>query len=130
MCHNYVAFLETGLNHLKDRVLPTLNLPVKSHDSQKSTERRHLYVVKDIPEKQRGPLYRNITDFLRRLKNLNLSSWNIEVIGQKASFKQMEDPYATPKYEIVLAEDLSYTCVVFGWPLPNDNERYKNVTDH
>ena len=121
MCHNYVAFLKTGLKRLKDGVVPTLNLPVKSHDSQKSTERRHLYVVKDIAEKQREPLYRNISDFLRRLKNLNLSSWNIEVIGEKVSFKQMEDPYATPKYEIVLTEDLNYTCVVFGWPLPNDN---------
>ena len=37
----------------------------------------------------------------------------------------MEDPYATPKYEIVLTEDLNYTCVVFGWPLPNDNKLYK-----
>jgi len=83
MCHNYVAFLETDLKRLKDGVVPTLNLPVKSHDSQKSTERRHLYVVKDIAEKQRGPLYRNISDFLQRLKNLNLSSWNIEVIGEK-----------------------------------------------
>eukprot|EP00794_Sanderia_malayensis_P012424 gene12424-13709_t len=77
----------TGMKKLKDDVVPTLNLPIKSHDVKKSTKRRHINIVKDrIEAPKEKAIYKNMDDFLKRTKNLKLSIWDVKIIDN-ASYK-------------------------------------------
>ena len=127
----YIFYLETGRKTLKLEAIPTQNLPIKSHDSIKPPERRHINIVKDMvvesTENIKKPAYKDWTEFCNRVQKLKLHQWNIKFNDDSsAHFQHREKPYLVPKFEVIINDSLEFTCVVFGWSLPNVSCIYKH----
>ena len=119
-------------------VIPTLNLPVKSHQAARSTERRHINLVKDVATKEdeiKKPEYKNFQEFSKRVEKLKLHQWNINFLDETVIFKHTQKPFVSSKLEVIVDKSLNFTCIVYGWSLPNNSELYnrhsrslKNIT--
>ncbi|XP_047137374.1 uncharacterized protein LOC124813866 [Hydra vulgaris] len=123
-----IEFTKTGRKTLRLGVVPTLNLPVKSHPTTKPTERRHLNIVKDrttINKNAYKPVYNTFEEFKMRIQKLKLNEWEISIFDETVLFKHMENPFLLSKFEVFVDTSLDYSCIVFGWSLPVCTELYK-----
>ena len=55
---------------------------------------------------------------------LKLKGWTLTLNDTVISLKQVEKPFIVPKYELFIKEDLKFSCVVYGWLLPENHELY------
>lgn len=108
--------------------MPSTNLPKKSHE-RKQPIQRHITVVKDIDSKiVRTNVYKNIDEFCKRIQKLKLNKWvikNNQELNQ-VNFKFLDEHYLLSKYEIIVDEALEFSCLCYGWSLPNDHSIYQN----
>ena len=110
---------------MKLGVLPTKNLPVKSHATPFQEERRPLTIVKDNPAVQKS-IYKNINDLYSSLKLKSLKEWTIEKRDTGVIvFSKYDGKHIIPKYQILISDQLEYKCSVFGQLLPKDHEIFK-----
>lgn len=105
-------------------VVPTKNLPEKSHESYKHPERRHLDIVKNIPQVVK-PAYKSFKELCNRTKMLKLNNWKVDATEISLCLKFFTSPYLVPKYQVIIDENLQFTCAIFGWVLPEDHAVYK-----
>lgn len=107
-------------------VLPTLNMPQKSHQSEKPAPRRPLSIVKDRPiEKRNKAFYDNFADVCKRVRPLKtLSEWTVQEQKDRLLLKKMRNALLLPELEIIIDDSLGYTISIFGWLLPEDHELY------
>ena len=121
LCNSHILFcLETGKLVMKPGALPTLELPVKSHDTPKP-ERRE--IIRHIPEEpvvddQPHVIYKSYDEFCARLQKLKLGKWALSV-SDKCVLSQSSPVFRVPKFDIVINQSLDYVCYVFGWRLLN-----------
>ena len=123
--------LETGKKTLKLGALPTDNLPKKSVETTKPSERRQLSYHERNPTQttndQPKLVYRNLDDFIKKLSRTATiqNNWNVKSTSYKCSMKYFCKPYSIPKYEIVIDDSLGFTIAVFGWLLSDQHFIYK-----
>ena len=98
--------------------MPSINLPEKSHEKQPNMERRHINIVKDIVKPQNTTIYKSFKELYNRVKRIRLQSWVKDECERWLKLSLLESPYRIPKLEILFQKDISYTCAVFGWLLP------------
>ena len=107
-------------------VLPTVNLPIKSHETIKSPERTHPDTVKYVAVKEsKKPMYKTFADFCNRAQKLKLSNWTVDFTDTNSSFKLFSSPYAIPNIHVIVDSSLQFNCAVYGWILPDDHKLYK-----
>nr|XP_047140696.1 uncharacterized protein LOC124815893 [Hydra vulgaris] len=73
ICENHVLaedieLTKTGRKSLRLEALPTVNLPIKSHEKEKKAPRRHISIVKDIVPQKRIK-YLNLTDLQKKTQS-------------------------------------------------------------
>ena len=61
---------------------------------------------------------------VKKLRPLKLEGWTLTLNDTVISLKQVEKPFIVPKYELFIKEDLKFSCVVYGWLLPENHELY------
>ena len=127
---NKVCFsLESGRKTIRLGALPSSNLPKKSHETRKTPERRHINIVQEreaTPTKELArTTYFNFVDFYSRIRELKLNDWKLEFNDSQVTFKKFTTPYITPNFEVIVDESLEFTCLIFGWLLPDEHEIYK-----
>ena len=119
-------YLETGKKTLKLGALPTVNLPQRSCESTlKSPERRHINIVQErSTDDKTVVVYKHFADFVKKVNKMK-HKWEIKVTDTTVTLKHFLKPYIVPEYEVIVDDSLAFTCVVFGWIVPDDNEIYK-----
>ncbi|XP_012566352.2 uncharacterized protein LOC105850424 [Hydra vulgaris] len=129
ICENHflaedIELTKTGRKSLRLEALPTVNLPIKSHEKEKKVPRRHISIVKDIvPQKLIN--YSNLIDLQKKTQKLKLSGWEMTCNENNIKFKKLLPLYLLPKYEVVVDDSLAFTIIVFGWLLPDTHLIYK-----
>ena len=127
----FFIIIETGRKTLKLGVLPSINLPAKSHETPKTEARRHLNIVGNYVEvSENKPSYRSWQELCSRTGKLKLLEWSFGVDNEQenAHLKYFVSPFTVPKYEIIVNNSLEYTVVVFGWRLPDDSDTVRCQT--
>ena len=61
---------------------------------------------------------------MEKLRPLKLKGWILTLNDTVISLKEVEKPFIVPKYELFIKEDLKFSCVVYGWLLPENHELY------
>eukprot|EP00794_Sanderia_malayensis_P002057 gene2057-2334_t len=124
-----IELTETGRKSLDFGALPKLNLPVKSLEHAKITERRHLNILKDniVHLQEEVKTYKNFSEFAACVGKLKFSAngWVITNSSSNISFKYFERPYIVPDLEVIVDESLGYTCASYGFLLLDDHTLYK-----
>ena len=121
---------------MKEGVLPTKNLPVKSilKDQQQTErptnaiEKRETHFQQQTLQEQlepSSPIYKNFDNFLARSKQLKLNLWSIiEHSKCTVEIQRREEQILLPYMQIFVCEDLSFVLRCFGWIVPEDNKIY------
>ena len=126
---------------MKDGVIPTLNLPIKSFTKPQvsrltsSIEKRGL--ISDLsPVLDDKFCYQSFTEFQSRLLKLKLPNlWKIKSEDTLIIVSQSMPEFIIPKFEIYIEPLLQFTLRIYGWMLTNNHEIYskhnrsfKNIT--
>ena len=126
---NDIEFTKKGKKTLRLQALPTINLPVKSHETP-VVERRHINIVtefKDVDMEQQL-CYNNFPELIKRVENLKLQHWSVVRTDDKISFKYYVQPYMIPYLDVTVSENLEFRIIVFAWLLPYTHEIYKRYS--
>ena len=112
---------------MKLGALPTVNLPQRSCESTlRSPERRHINIVQERSSDHKPVIiYKHFVDFVKKVQKMKLHEWEIKFTDTKVTLKHFLKHYIVPKYEVIIDDSLAFTCVVFGWIVPEDNDIYK-----
>ena len=87
------------IEKLRLGVVPTVNLPIKSHKVKTLAERRHIDIVQNsVASDQQAPLYKNINELVKRVKKLKLLELGVYQLEEKVYCKKMVAEYSIPKY--------------------------------
>ena len=106
---------------------PTINLPIKSHETEIPAERRNLNKVEGIaPSSKQTEAYKDIPHFEKSISNLKLYGWKVTNINNNYHFKSFTSPYTIPHYEVIVNANLEFIILVYGWSLPHDSFLYKD----
>lgn len=125
---NNFSCLETGQKTLRLGAIPSENLPKKSHETRKKPERTVFKRIVNENQENTNKLkdcYRNFEDFQMKIESLKLDGWVYTVVDGSVHFKRNDPLYIIPKYEVIVDETLRFTCVCFGWVLPENSIVYK-----
>lgn len=107
--------------------LPTLNMPSRSHESNKTAARPCRTVVKDLAPKAPKSCYKTFEEFCCRVDDLKtLSSWECRTMPDRFVIKKMSKAFLIPEKEIIVDDSLGFTVKVFGCFLPQDHPIYLN----
>ena len=66
-------------------------------------------------------MYKSLKELCNRVKRIRLQSWVKEERERWSKLSLLESPYRIPKLKFLLQKDVSYTCAVFGWLLPESH---------
>ena len=115
----------SGKKKLDINVMPTLNLPVKSHETEKALE-RPILIREHLPatSETKKACYLNINEFNKRCQNLKIA-WNFRINDTTTYLELNVSPFLIPKYCVKVDDSLDFTITVFNWPLPDDHIIYK-----
>ena len=111
--------LETGKKVIKLNALPTINLPLKSHETIQSECRVTVKCVQNETFNDTSmPVYANFQELSCRIEKLKLNGWTISKSDSSIilTFKIAE--IRIPKLEIFINKSLELTYFVFGWRVP------------
>ena len=134
ICH--LLFTDSHCVKLKDNVLPSLNLPIKSHSSQSIkitprssasiSKREQLSLEQDhVIQEAPKSCYASYYDFVQRVAKLKLSTgWTVmdKTSFFEAKFLEPEGRFTAPKYEIFVNKKLEITLRCYGWAIPENSE--------
>ena len=71
-CSFYIyiySLSDNGKRQVKLGAVPTINLPIKSQEREKTAEKRHINIVKDtVPNSKHKDAYKNIDHFAKCFK--------------------------------------------------------------
>jgi len=120
---------------VKFRRIPTLNMPKKHHEVKKDP--RPPPKARCIPSVINVSCYSSLDNSKARLPELKcLQNWNIVITPNKFILQKPSHQNLTlPELEIVIAEDLTFIVIVFGWKIPLlhfvynlSQHSFKNIT--
>ena len=116
-------FTLTGKKKIKLYVTPTLNLPVKLHETAPLPERNPPRHREPLPQRSDTPLYKDQDDFVKRLGKLKISPWTVYI-------ELLAATHILPKIQIRVNEVLDISIFVYNWSLPKEIMKSNNVTPH
>ena len=68
--------------------------------------------------------YKSFDDVVKRPLKLKLKGWTLTLNDTVISLKQVEKPFIVPKYELLIKEDLKFSCAVYRWLPPENHKLY------
>lgn len=105
--------------------IPVLNMPRKSHETNKPPARVGRSVVQDAAVKQSTSCYKTFSEFCERAKNLKtIRQWEMKSLPDRMVFKKVTQPFLLPEIEIIVDDSLGFTIKVFGSYLVEDHQLY------
>lgn len=128
--HNTKATLNPG-------VLPTLNLPTKSHPSSSTItkprdsastiiNKRELFLYASTTQTS-SSYYKSFDDFKNRVSSLKLNSWVVSSPSTSCmSFFHHDQTHSVPKFEIYVDQHLDFVVRALLWSVPVKHEIYEN----
>ena len=125
-----IFYLGKGVKVLRLQALPTQNLPQKSHEVAAKPERRHLQIVKEIPQpnsntKRTKNVYISLRDMENKISKQKMSGFQLQSTERKIILRKMMSPYTIPYFEIIIDESLEFTCYILGWKVPDVHTLYR-----
>ena len=133
-----IEYTPTGKKTVKLCALPTQNLPKPYRATSKGPPRRVLLrAVNEVDLPTYSPPLSSSTNFIAGYKDLKdmrtaisiMNSTDIslqEIDLETLTLKIYEKPYIVPKVEVVIDTTLDFTCLVFGFKVPDDHDIYKH----
>ena len=121
-------FTPTGKKKVKLYVMPTLNLPVKSHETAPPPERNPPRHREPLPQKSDTLCYKDRDDLVKRLGKLKISPWTFRLRENGVYIELLEATHILPKIQIRVNEVLDISIFVYNWSLPKDHEIYQHHT--
>ena len=111
---------------VKFGVLPTENMPKKSHETPKPPSRPHREIVKDGPTTVKiRRYYKGLEDVCKRIKCLkSICEWTVEQRSDRVVLQKMKECFQLPEFDLIIDDILGYIITVYGWFLPEDHELY------
>ena len=122
-------FTPTGKKKLKLYVMPTLNLPVKSHETQQPPERKPPTPRAPVTPKTKPSCYNDFDDFSKRLTKLKIHPWTFRLRETTMYIEHYEHSHILPRIQIRVKESLEFTIFIYNWPLPIHHDFYKNCAN-
>ena len=120
----YLFSVSSRAKCIKPHAVPSLNLPRKSHPPSSVKARRPIKKVSSI--KKDSTCYSSLTDVYKKLFFVKyFSDWTMEYGQERLVLSYFTPPDATPKYQLVIDESLSYCLTIYGWRLPDDHLIYR-----
>ena len=110
---------------MKPGSLPTLNMPLKSHNKETKTRRKITKVFSHEENKPKKTyVYESFLELTNRIQSLKISSWFIKYDTDRIVLKMYEDKGIVPKYQVCIDDSLGYSISVYNWILPDDYPLY------
>ena len=104
---------------LKPGSLPTLNMPLKSHNKETKTRRKITKVFSHEENKPKKTyVYESFLELTNQIQSLKISSWSIKYDTDRIVLKMYQDKGIVPKYEVCIDDSLGYSIAVYNWILP------------
>ncbi|XP_065068883.1 uncharacterized protein LOC135694124 [Rhopilema esculentum] len=113
----------TSRKTLKPGSIPTLQMPIKSHTTEK-VPRRELKRINLESTSKKCFVYDSFKSLLARVKGLKLEGWNLECKEDRVILQKQEPDCFIPKFELCVDDSLGYYIQVYGWLLPEDHPLY------
>ena len=121
----FLISVDSGRKGLRHGVLPSLNMPQKSFETDRK-ERRHLDLKTVTVEEEPQVCYKSFNELCKRVKAQKCDGlWKTEVTDETVHLKKCVAPYVLPMYEVVIDISLGFSVAIFGWLLPNNHDIYK-----
>ena len=123
---------------LNPGVLPTLNLPIKSHPSTSSSSAstvrasaQQIQKKKDcLPLEPSQPVnvtcYKSYDEFKVKTNKLKLPGWQMTDHSNFMTFFHYDSVHSVPKFEIYVDEQLNFRARCYLWSLPATHDVYTN----
>ena len=108
-------------------MIPTLNLPIKSHTSQQSGD----FPSRDDEAKPTSPsvckpYFKNFGDFIKHVDSLKLSNWTrlTQEDNSCVTLSMFDGIHHLPKYQVIVDSSLGFSVSVYSWFLPDNHPIY------
>ena len=105
--------------------VPTINLPVKSHETPKPPERRetvrHIAEPPPNDDQPPQPIYKTFQELCASAGKLKLQRWCLTQTQQRLILTLSEPPLCVPKFELYIDEGLHLKCAVCKWNVPAES---------
>ena len=100
---------------VKSGVLPTENMPKKSHETPKPPSRPHREIVKDGPTTVNiRRYYKGLEDVWKRIKCLkSICEWTVEQRSDRVVLRKMKECFQLPEFDLIIDDSLGYTITVY-----------------
>lgn len=112
--------------------MPTLTLPVKSHETSKPVERReivrHVPDIADVVDDQPQIIYQNFEELCTRVQKLKLKDGQVLIKNNSVKLTQNTQVYYVPKLELLIDNHLDYTVFIYVWCISTSSESLKDLT--
>jgi hypothetical protein len=118
--------------------LPLLNMPKRSHETEKPPSRPARSVVEAFTDMPPRKHYKNFSELCKRVAALkSLSGWNLKISEDRVILKRIKDSFLLPEVEIIIDDSLGFTIKMYGCYVPENHLLYtkylrsiRNITVH
>ena len=124
---------KTGIKTPRLQALPTMNLPLKSHEDTKVERKLPAFRIvttteTDDVEGKEVLVYKDLDELHKRVQKCNwiTEKWYTTYENNAVKITFNIEPHIVPYLEVVIDEKLQYTIIVFGWLLPNCHALYES----
>ena len=123
---------KTGIKTTRLQALPTMNLPLKSHEDTKVERKlpafRIVTTETDDVEGKEVFVYKDLDELHKRVQKCNwiTEKWYTTYENNAVKLTFNIGPHIVSYLEVVIDEKLQFTIIVFGWLLPNCHALYEN----
>lgn len=111
--------------------LPTLNMPKKSHETEKPAARPARSVplsdssISACSSRSRSVYYKTFSELCQKMKSLkSLNEWSYKTFSDRLVIRKELEQFLLPKLEICIDNSLGFTVKMFGSFLVDDHELY------
>lgn len=111
--------------------LPTLNMPKKSHETEKPAPRpaRSVHVndssISTCSSRSRSVYYKTFSELCQKMKYLkSLNEWSYKTFTDRLVICKEVEQFLLTKLEICIDNSLGFTVKIFGSFLVDDHELY------
>ena len=130
-----IEYTKTGIKTPRLQALPTMNLPLKSHEDTKVERKLPAFPIvtteTDDVEGKEVFVYKDLDELHKRVQKCNwiTEKWYTTYENNAVKLTFNIEPHIVPYLEVVIDEKLQFMIIVFGWLLPNCHALYENHFD-
>ena len=127
-----IEFTKTGLKKVKLGCLPSLNLPVKSHEVPEKARKLPATRNDTTESQQQLYCYKDFDSVLSAVSKMKMDEWNIVErdnvdAGRSVVFRFKKSPELLPRYEVIVDCSMEFSVFVYDWPLPDEHQIYREL---